>query len=80
MEIRRSVKTPKFFEEIFIFNFYLFVYFALFRAAPTAYGGFQARGLMGAIAAGLRHSHSHSHIRSELPLQPMTQLEAMLDP
>ena len=28
------------------------------RAAPTAYGGFQARGPIGAAAAGLHHSHS----------------------
>ena len=32
----------------------------LFRATPTAYGGFQARGRIRAVAAGLRHSHSNS--------------------
>ena len=32
---------------------YLFIYFCLFRAAPAAYGSFQARGQMGAVAAGL---------------------------
>ena len=35
----------------------------LFRAAPEAYGGSQARGLIGAMAAGLHHSHSNA--RSE---------------
>ena len=36
---------------------FLFV-FCLFRAAPAAYGGSQARGLIGAIADGLHHSHN----------------------
>ena len=36
---------------------FIFV-FCLFRAAPVAYGGSQARGLIGAIAASLHHSHS----------------------
>ena len=30
-----------------------FFFFFLFRAAPVAYGGSQARGLIGATAAGL---------------------------
>ena len=34
--------------------------FCLFRAAPAAYGGSQARGLVGAVAAGLHHSHSNA--------------------
>ena len=39
---------------------YLFIYFVFgpFRATPAAYGGFQARGQIGAVAAGLHHSHS----------------------
>ena len=39
-----------------------------------AYGGSQARGLIGAIAAGLYHSHSNT--RSELHLQLTPQLTA----
>ena len=50
--------------------------FAFSRAAPMAYGGSQATGLVGAVAAG----HSHSHTRSEPRLQPTPQLTAMLDP
>ena len=50
----------------------------LFRAAPVAYGGSQARGPIGAIAAGLHHSHSNS--RSEPHLRPTPQLMAMPDP
>ena len=45
----------------FLLYFYLFIYlfylFSPFRAAPTAYGGSQARGVIGAVAAGPRHSH-----------------------
>ena len=38
----------------------LFFFRSLFRAAPAARGGSQARGRIGAVAAGLRHSHSNS--------------------
>ena len=38
------------------FIYLLFLSFVLFRAAPTAYGGSQARGPMGTVAAGLRQS------------------------
>ena len=51
--------------------------FGLFSAALKAYGDSQARGRMGAIAAGL--CHSHSNVGSELCLRPI-QLTAMLDP
>ena len=59
---------------------YLFIYFGLFafsRTAPTV-GGSQARGLIGAVAAGLCQSHSKA--RSEPSLQPTPQLTAMPDP
>ena len=46
--------------------FFFFCLFAFSRATPAAYGGSQARGLIGAVAAGLCHSHSNA--RSELPL------------
>ena len=55
-----------------------FFFFVFFRATPAAYGGSQDRGLMGAVATGLRHSHSN--MGSELPLRPTPQLTAMLDP
>ena len=55
-----------------------FFVFSPFRAAPAAYGGSQARGLTGAIAAGLRHSHSNA--RAETHLQPTPQLTATPDP
>ena len=56
----------------------LFVCFLLFRAAPLAYGGSQARGPIRATAAGLHHSHSISG--SEPCLQPIPQLTAVLEP
>ena len=37
-----------------------FCLFGLFRAAPMAYGGSQAKGQIGAAAAGLHHSHSNA--------------------
>ena len=35
-----------------------FFFFAFSRATPAAYGGSQFRGLMGAVAAGLRQSQA----------------------
>ena len=35
---------------------FCFVLFCLFRATPVAYGGSQARGLIRAVATGLRQS------------------------
>ena len=52
--------------------------FLFFRAAPAAYGSSRARGLIGAIAAGLRHSHSNA--RSKPSLLPTPQLTATPDP
>ena len=58
--------------------FFCVCVFCLFRATPAAHGGSQARGPIGAEAAGL--SHSHSNVRSEPHLRPTPQLTAMLDP
>ena len=62
----------------FLPPFYLFVVVAFSRAAPAAYGGSQARGLIGAVAAGLRQSHSN--VGYELRLRPTPQLMATPDP
>ena len=51
---------------------------AISWAAPAAYGGSQAMGGIGAIAAGLWHSHSKAG--SELHLQPTPQLTPTPDP
>ena len=47
-------------------------------AAPKAYGGSQARGQIGAVAASLYHSHSN--IGSKPRLRPTPQLTATQDP
>ena len=44
----------------------------------AAYGSSWARGQIEAAVAGLLHSHNS--VESELHLQPMLQLVAMLDP
>ena len=40
-------------------SFSFLFFFGFFRATPTAYGGSQARGRIGAVAAGLHHSSQH---------------------
>ena len=60
----------------YLFIFYLFS-FLLFRAAPGAHGGSQARDPIRSAAAGLHHSHSNA--RSQPCLRPTQQLTAMLD-
>ena len=47
-------------------------------AALTAYGGSQARGSIGAVAAGLYHGHSNAG--SKPSLQPTPHLTATPDP
>ena len=54
------------------------LYFFFFMATPAAYGSSQARGRIGAITVGLRHSHGHA--RSEPCLRPTPQLTAMPNP
>ena len=53
-------------------NFFTYIYFTnkktekfLYKSfSPAAYGGFQARGLIRAVAAGLGHSHSKQAVSS----------------
>ena len=59
-------------------RFWFGLVFCLFRAAPAAYRGSQARGQIRATAAGLYHSHSNA--RSESHLRPTLQLTATPDP
>ena len=40
-----------------MYTSFFFFFFCLFRAAPMAYGGSQARGPIGAGASSLHHSH-----------------------
>ena len=57
---------------------FFFFFFLLFRAAPATYRGSQVRGLIGATAAGLYHSHSNAG--SEPHLWSTPQLKATPDP
>ena len=60
------------------YYFYL-TFFGLFRAAHMAYGGSQVGSQIGAVAAGLYHSHSNT--RSMPPsVTYIPQLVATLDP
>ena len=64
--------------KISLFFIYLFFgLFCLFRAALAAYGGSQARGPIGVVAAGLHHSHSN--VGPKLHLQSILQLMATPD-
>ena len=56
----------------------IFFFFVFYRATPAAYGSSQARGLIGAMAAGLHHSHSN--VGSEPHLWPTPELMATPDP
>ena len=58
---------------LFFWSFCLFL-----SRSPAAYGGSQARGPVGAVAAGLRQSHSNAG--SEPCLWPTPQLTATPDP
>ena len=53
-----SKENKKGFSVFFLPWFYFL--FCLFRAALAAYGGSQAKRLIGAVAAGLCHSHSNA--------------------
>ena len=78
---KAQIKSLDFIFFIFILFFYFFIFFVFLLflwAAPAAYEGSQARGLIGAVATGLRQSHSNSG--SEPSLQPTPQLTATPDP
>ena len=59
--------------QLFFFFFCLFLsFFAISWDTPVAYGGSQARGLIGAVAAGLRQSHSNTRSKPYLRPTPHT--------
>ena len=55
-------------EGVFFCFLFLFFVFCLFKAAPMAYRGSQAKGQIGAVATSL--CHGHSNVGSEPHLQP----------
>ena len=75
-----SLYSDSFYKHVYSFflSFFLFFFFLSFDFLglhPRAYGGFLAKGRIGAVAAGLHHSHSNA--RAKLLLQPTPQLTAM---
>ena len=62
----------------FFFFFFFLVFLLFFWTASAAYGGSQARGLIGAVAASLHHSHSNARFKPHL--QPTPELVATPDP
>ncbi len=61
-----------------VFFVCLFCLFAFSKAAPAAYGGFQARDLIGAVAAGPMPEPQQCRIRAASVTSP--QPTAMWDP
>ena len=59
-------------------HLFIYLFILLFRAAPWAYGGSQAKGLIRATASSLHHIDSNEG--SEPCLQPTPQLTATLNP
>ena len=55
-----------------------FLSLGLFRAACVAYGGFQARGQIGAVASGLCHNHSNTRSRPQYNLHHSSQQSRIL--
>ena len=59
---------------------FTFIYFVFLRAAPAAYGGAQARGLIRAIAAGLHHCHRNTSSELHLPPHHSSWQHRILNP
>ena len=71
-----AMGTPR---SLFFFSFLSFCCCCCyFLGRSCAYGGSQARGWIGAVATGLRQSHSN--VGSKPRLRPTPQLTATLDP
>ena len=68
--------TPR---EVFFLSFVVVVV-AISWAAPAAYGGSQARGRIGAVATGLRQSHSNAGSEPHLQPTPIPQLQLTATP
>ena len=72
-----TVGTPQL--KLFIYLFIYFCFFAISWATPAAYRDSQARGLIGAVATSLCHSHSHSQIQA-MSVTQLTRQRWILDP
>ena len=63
-----------------MFSFSFLFYFFIFRAAPGAHGGSQARGPMGAVAASLRTPQPQQHQIRAKPATYTTAHSRILNP
>ena len=64
---------------LFVFFFVFFV-FGLFRAAPTAYGGSQARGQIGAVALAYTTAMATPDLRRICDSHDSSQQHRILNP
>ena len=79
LQIKRPILPGHSVTEVVIQQYsFFFCLFAISWAAPMAYGGFQARGPIRAVATGLHQSHSN--MGSEPRLRATPQLTATPDP
>ena len=74
LDMSHSLAVGKWQQILCLLFFIYFLFFGISWAAPMAYGGSQARGRIGAIAAGLRQSHSNAG--SQPSLRPQTHTTA----
>ena len=76
VQIFISPELPSLFHFRFPWVFFVCLFVCLlFRTAPVAYGVSWARDRIGAVAAGLHHSHSNA--RSELSMEWSIALEVV---
>ena len=78
LKVQHNKHQPLFFFSFLSFLLFFGLFLSFVYIGPAAYGGSQARGPIGTIAASLRQSHSNA--RSEPLLLPAPQLMATLDP
>ena len=64
----------------FLFIYLFFVFLLFLWAAPAAYGGSQARGLIRAVATGLRQSHSNAGSEPICNLHHSSRQHRILNP
>ena len=57
-----------------------YIFFCFSRAPPTAYGGSQARDLIGSVATSLHHSHSNAGSKPHLQPTPQLRQRRILNP
>ena len=65
---------------MFLSFFFFFCPFVFSWAVPEAYGGSQARGLIGAVAAGLHQGHSNADLSRVCDLHHSSLQLGILNP